>query len=173
MEATSVDDLRAATGLSTGSLYHRFGSKEGLAAAVYGEALADYQAVAIERLRASEDAETGVRSVVEGHLAWHERNPERARFLHENGGIARREPGRSLVAEANERFLGEAARWWRTHAGYGALRDFPFDLAYVLWLGAAQEYCRLWLAGATKVGMRTAKQTLADGAWNALRTEGS
>jgi AcrR family transcriptional regulator len=173
VEATSIEDLRRATGLSVGSLYHRFGSKEGLAAAVYAEALGDYQAAAIERLRRSPDAEGGVRALVEGHLEWHVANPDRARFLHENGGIARREPGRELVAEHNEEFLGEAGRWWRTHVGYGTLRDLPFDLAYVLWLGAAQEYCRLWLAGATRVGTRTAKRALADGAWNALRDEGS
>lgn len=173
VEAAGIDELRAATGKSVGSLYHRFGSKEGIAAAVYAEALGDYQAAAIELLRTQPEAEGGVRALVEGHLAWHEANPDRARFLHENGGIARREPGRELIAESNEEFLGEAARWWRTHVGYGALADLPFDLAYVLWLGAAQEYCRLWLAGATRVGMRTAKRTLADGAWNALRNEGS
>ena len=173
IEATAIDDLRAATGLSVGSIYHRFGSKEGLAAAVYAEALGDYQAAAIERLRAGADAEAGVRGLVDAHLAWHEANPDRARFLHENGGLARREPARELIAAGNAEFLGEASRWWRTHAGYGALRDLPFDMAYVLWLGAAQEYCRLWLAGATRVGMKTAKRTLADGAWNSLKTEGS
>ena len=173
VEATAIDDLRRATGMSVGSLYHRFGSKEGLAAAVYAEALGDYQATAIERLRANPEAEGGVRALVEGHLAWHEANPDRARFLHENGGLARRDPGRAMVAELNDDFIGEAARWWRTHVGYGALRDLPFDLAYVLWLGAAQEYCRLWLADATRVGMKAAKRQLADGAWNSLKTEGS
>jgi len=173
VEATAIDDLRRATGLSVGSLYHRFGSKEGLAAAVYAEALGAYQAEAIAVLRANSEAEGGVRGLVRAHLAWHEANPDRARFLHENGGLARREPGRAMVAEPNAEFLGEAGRWWRTHVGYGALRDLPFDIAYAQWLGAAQEYCRLWLAGATRVGMRTAKRALADGAWNSLRSGGS
>lgn len=173
VEGTAIDDLRRATGKSVGSLYHRFGSKEGLAAAVYADALAAYQSAFVDELRAHPDAAAGVKAVVLRHVDWHERNPDRARFLHENGGLARREPGVTLVAELNETFFDETLRWWRTHVGYGAVRDLPFDLAYVLWLGAAQEYCRLWLAGATRVGTRAAKRTLAEGAWNSLRNEGS
>ena len=173
VEAAGIDELRAATGKSVGSLYHRFGSKEGIAAAVYADSLAHYQAAVSAELRRADAAEAGVKAVVRRHLAWHESGPERARFLHENGGIARREPGRSLVAEQNAGFFAEVGGWWRERAAAGELRDLPFDLAYVLWLGAAQEYCRLWLAGATRVGMRAAKRTLAEGAWNAIRDEGS
>ena len=173
VEAAGIDELRRVTGKSVGSLYHRFGSKEGLAAAVYADALGSYQEAMLDELRRHPAAEAGVKAAVRHHIAWHEAEPERARFLHENGGIARREPGRSLVAGLNLDFFEEAIRWLRTHIANGAVRDLPFDLAYVLWLGAAQEYCRLWLAGATRVGTRTAKRTLAEGAWNSLQTEGS
>src|SRR5438067_10900122 len=43
LRATSVEDIRSASGASNGSLYHHFGSKEGIAAALYAAAIEDYQ----------------------------------------------------------------------------------------------------------------------------------
>lgn len=173
VEAAGIDELRAATGKSVGSLYHRFGSKEGLVAAVYAEALGHYQAAVAAELDGEPPAARAIAAVVRRHLRWHEENPKRARFLHENGGVGRRDPGRALVTELNQRFFPAVSGWWERRAQAGELRRLPFDLAYVLWLGAAQEYCRLWLAGSTRVAMARAKRELADGAWNALRNEGS
>lgn len=169
VEATGIDELRAVTGLSTGSLYHRFGSKEGLAAAVFVEAIGSYQDSFRAALRRHPDAEAGIKAVVRAHLRWHARQPERARFLHENGGLARSPSAARPLDELNKDFFGEVARWWRTHAAYGALRDVEFDLAYVLWLGPAQEYGRLRLAGRTRVPSEAAADHLAEGAWHALR----
>ena len=112
VEATAIDDLRRATGLSVGSLYHRFGSKEGLAAAVYAEALGDYQAAAIESLRANPEAEGGVRALVECQLAWHEANTG-------PGALPARE--RWARAARTRARAGGRAYERRLHRGGGAL----------------------------------------------------
>jgi AcrR family transcriptional regulator len=173
VEATGIADLRRATGKSVGSLYHRFGSKEGLVAEVYADALGSYQEALAAELAGDPPARSAVPAVVRRHLFWHEGHREGARFLHENAGVGRREPGLSLVAALNERFFPPVGEWWDGRVAAGELRALPFDLAYVLWLGAAQEFCRLWLAGGTRVGMRTARRELAEGAWNSLRAKGS
>ena len=41
--AATVDDVRRLSGASVGSIYHHFGDKEGLAAALYVEGLRSYQ----------------------------------------------------------------------------------------------------------------------------------
>ena len=41
--AATVDDVRRRSGASVGSIYHHFGDKEGLAAALYVEGLRSYQ----------------------------------------------------------------------------------------------------------------------------------
>jgi hypothetical protein len=140
--------------------------------AVYLHCLSAYQAALATELRKHAGAEDGIKSGVRRHIAWHEAEPLMARFLHENGGLARSELAADELARMNEDLFGEVLRWWRTHVSYGALRDLDFDLAYVLWLGAAQEYCRLRLAGRTRVAPATAKRVLAEGAWNALRHQG-
>src|ERR671935_2446902 len=79
--ATSIDDLRQASGASVGSIYHHFGGKEGVAAELYVRALRDYQAGVLDRVRANPSARTGIEWMVEHHLAWVTAHPEEARYL--------------------------------------------------------------------------------------------
>lgn len=137
-----IEDICLRAGASVGSVYHHFGDKGGLAGAVY----------------------------VEAHLRWCLRDrPDFARFLLFQGDAAR---GAAVEAldELNREFFAEVLRWWRPHARYGALRELDLDLVYALWLGTAQEYCRLRLAGRTAVAPDHARPALADAAWQSLRS---
>src|SRR3954452_3634399 len=79
--ATTIEDVRARSGASTGSIYHHFGDKEGLAANLYVGGLRDYQEGFLTRLRRAPDAEQAVKGLVRQHLTWIERNAELARFI--------------------------------------------------------------------------------------------
>ena len=168
----SVEDLRAATGLSTGSIYHRWASKEGLAAAVYVDALGDFQRAFVYSLRAHDDAEGGVRAGVRAHLRWCLRDaPERARFLLFQGDAARGAADGTL-SDLNRAFLDDVTGWWRPHVRYGAVRDLPLEVVEALWLGPAHEYARLRLAGRARA-TRNAARALEDAAWLSLRSQGA
>lgn len=159
--ATSIEEVCARSGASVGSVYHHFAGKEGIADALVAETLSGYQAAFLEELRRHGGAEEGVRGIVRFHLRWCAEHRGAMRFLFAHGGAAPREQNRA--------FFAEVMAWWRPHARYGALRDLPLDLAYALWLGPVQEYCRLWLAGRAAAGPRKAAPVLADGAWHALK----
>ena len=170
----SIEQICARAGASVGSVYHHFGDKGSLAGAVYLEALRDYQATFLAALhRAPDDAEAAVRAAVDAHVGWClRRRPEYARFLFFYGDEARNADPTALE-ELNHDFFAEVRRWWRPHAHYGALRDIDLDLAYALWLGPVQEFCRLRLAGRTTLAPARATRTLADAAWRSLKaTEG-
>jgi AcrR family transcriptional regulator len=173
LAAASIEEVCAGAGASVGSVYHHFGGKEGLAGAVYVESLAKYQAAFLAALRRHpDDAESGVRAVVRQHLRWClADSPRAARFLLFCGDGARG-AGVEVLRELNREFFAEVLRWWRPHVRYGALRDVDLDLAYALWLGPAQEYCRLRLSDRTRVPRTRAQALLADGAWQALRAQG-
>ena len=64
VHATSIKDLGAATGLSTGSIYKAFGSKEGLLHAVLDDYLDDQRA-ALEELAASLEPLEAIRGLLE------------------------------------------------------------------------------------------------------------
>ena len=164
---TPIESICTAANASVGSVYHHFGDKRGLARAVYAEALTSYHSTFLGALRTHpDDAEQGVQATVRAHVKWCLTDqPERARYLLFHGDAAR-----GTTAGLNREFFGEVLRWWRPHVRYGAVRDVDLDLAYALWLGPAQEYCRLRLAGRTKVAPRQAVPELADAAWQSVRS---
>ena len=169
VEGASVEDVRRRSGASVGSLYHRFGSKEGLAAAVYVDALADYQHEFLAALDRARDPADGVRSAVRAHLRWVRENPDRAEFLFNVAGSGVRRAGGSDLRELNAGFFGHVQAWLHRGVAAGRLRSLSTDVVYALWLGPSQDLARLWLARGRRGSMRTEAGVLADAAWRALR----
>ncbi|GAB4589914.1 TetR/AcrR family transcriptional regulator [Nocardia sp. IFM 10818] len=163
LDAT-LTQIRAAAGASVGALYHHFPDKAELYRQVWAFALEDYQRHFWEAVRDSADAEGGVRAGVTEHLRWVSENQYRAKVL-----TSARPPG-MRDSDGNREFMRGVARWWRTHAGYGAVRELDFDLLYALWLGPAQVYSRHWLGGEFVTAPIEVAPQLADAAWQVLRT---
>ena len=159
LAGASIGEIRAASGASVGSIYHWFGTKEGIAGALSLRALAGYQAEVSALLEEHGDAEAGVRAVVAGYLDWVEGNRDDARFLLEVP-VATSDELRAL----NRTFFARVVGW----AG-PRLRVQRIELVYALWLGPGQELSRMWLAGRTPDPPSAHAQVLADAAWNALR----
>src|ERR671927_1577819 len=71
-----IEEIRDRSGASIGSIYHHFGGKEEIAAALYVEGMADYQRSLSETVRATSGAEALVREMVRNHLRWVRANPD-------------------------------------------------------------------------------------------------
>jgi AcrR family transcriptional regulator len=171
--AATIDDVRRISGASTGSIYHHFGGKEGLAAALYVEGLAGYQEGFLGRLRAARDPGHAVKALVRHHLRWVDGNPELARFI-----LGRRETEvlaatEEPMRELNRAFLREARELLEPWFASGTLKRLPLDVFDAVLLGPCHEFTRHWLAGRTETTIRSAERSLADAAWDALRGEGA
>jgi AcrR family transcriptional regulator len=171
VDAASVEEVRTRSGASVGSLYHRFGSKEGIAAAVYVDALRDYQAEFVAALDRARVASDGVRAVVRTHMRWVRGNPDRAQFLFAVAGADVRRAASAELRDLNDPFFVGIETWLRRHVEAGEIRAASFDVVYALWLGPSQELARLWLARGRRGSLRTETAQLADAAWRALRVE--
>ncbi|MEV0706690.1 TetR/AcrR family transcriptional regulator [Nocardia aurea] len=161
LDAT-LTQIRDAAGASVGALYHHFPDKADLYRQVWAHALTDYQQHFWAAVGDSADAHAGVTAGVVEHLRWVSANQYRATVL-----LSARPPG-VRESEGNRQFMTDVWRWWRTHAGYGVVRDLPFDLVYALWLGATQEYSRHWLAGDMRTAPTAVADELAEAAWRTL-----
>lgn len=167
--ATTMDDLRRRSGASIGSIYHHFGEKEVVAAALYVEGLRDYQDGYVRELKRHEDAEAAVKAVVVYHLQWIVSNRELAKFLFHH-----REPELELASKgplrlANRRFFRIVAGWLDDQAERGVIRRLPRDLYYGLWIAPAYEFSRAWVLGRTTTPTGEAAAVLSEAAWQALR----
>ncbi len=167
----TIEDIRNRSGASTGSIYHHFSGKEMLAAAVYLEGLADYQAGLLEELGRTDGAREGVRAIVGYHLRWVRGNPDWARYLAQMRHAEFMEDTEALMAELNRPFVKQVYRWLKSHTEAGTLRRLPFDLFLPLIIGPCQEYVRIWLAGKTQTDPAAAVEELSRAAWLAVRPQ--
>lgn len=165
---TSIQEIRDRAGASTGSVYHHFGSKQGIAAALVTESLADYQRRAVKALDVAAGARAGVEALVRHHVAWVVADPDRARFL-----LMAREPGVEVAVTGqlraqNKLFFAAIERWL---AQQPELRSGPRDVLYALWLGPTQELTRQWLGGSSRQEPTAFTAILAGAALRALTNE--
>src|SRR5262245_26592217 len=70
IEATTMENIRDASGASHGSIYHHFGSKEAIALALYEEGMHDYQDAVLTQLAKQTTVEDGIRALIATHLRW-------------------------------------------------------------------------------------------------------
>jgi AcrR family transcriptional regulator len=154
----TLEDIRAGSGASIGSIYHHFGDKEGIAAALHARVLAGYQQGFVEALD-TPGAEAGVRAVVDHHLRWAQRHPAEMRYL--LGGP----PAGDEVKALNKDFFGVVRAWW---AGHPELLSLDLAAAHAVWLGPATEYCRHWLAGRAPRPDGRRRTLFSDTAWRSL-----
>jgi AcrR family transcriptional regulator len=168
--ATTIEDILRGSGASVGSVYHHFGAKEGIAAALHLEALRDYQAGFLAVLDAASNAESGVRAIPVYHLDWVRAHPDQARFLFAERPPEVEQASASTLREMNRATFARVRAWLECQAAAGVLRRVPHGLFYVILLGPSQELSRLWLAGRLRVDLRQAQRELGEAAWAALRT---
>lgn len=161
--AATLDEVRREAEVSVGALYYHFPDKPALAAAVYVQVMAEYQAGFIAMLQQQASAESGIRGGVAHHLRWVAANRCEAALL-----LGDRLDSVEL-RDSNREFFAAVRDWWRPHHNYGALRLMRPGITAALWFGPAQEFSRYWLAGDESRMPRGVIKTFADTAWMALR----
>ncbi len=165
-DGTSMQDVRLRAGVSNGSLFHHFPTRQDLESALVAAGLLDHDAVVLAALDAAAGAREGVRDVVLRHLAWVADNPRIALLLLSAAPAALREAVPAAVTEDNRRLFTEVADWLRGH-GWGGKPALPVVTA--LWLGPANEVARGWLLAGGGEPTGAVAAVVADAAWHALR----
>jgi AcrR family transcriptional regulator len=170
LEAVSIEGVRARCGASVGSIYHHFGSREGIVAALYVE-LFHRQSLAIQAaLDRSRTAQDGVRALVQGYLDWVVAHPDQARFMFQARGLATQSPRSADLAAAAQRRNEALVAWFAPHQAQGTVQTLPCELLPSLVMGPVQSYCRAWLSGSAGLPSPTQfREALASAAWQAVR----
>jgi AcrR family transcriptional regulator len=81
IEAATIEEVRAGSGQAVGTIYHHFGSKEGVAAALFFAGFDDQSREISERTEAATDAHAVVIELVAAYVGWVTAQPELAAFL--------------------------------------------------------------------------------------------
>ena len=173
VEATSIEDICGRSGASVGSVYHLFGSKAGVAAALYLDALADFQAAVGGQLKPATGASDGVHAVIAAHIKWADKNRARANYLMEARHTGTVAAHADQIRALNREFGLAIGRWAQAHIAQGALRQMPTGLFIAQLLGPTHEYVCGRLAGRESAPLKLAIRLLAEAAWRALGSDAS
>ncbi|MGY1930844.1 TetR/AcrR family transcriptional regulator [Nocardia gipuzkoensis] len=169
--AFTVAGVRDRLGLSSGSMFHAFGSKAELAAAVYVAGMLDYQRAVLDRLDAPGiDAEQAIRAMLAAHLGWVEDHRELARFLFATPPDEVARSAEPELAQHNRTFFGALERRYRELLATADVGGDGYPVAHAICVGPAQEYCRQWVRGRVPAPPRTLTATFQDAAAAALAT---
>jgi AcrR family transcriptional regulator len=170
IEATTIEDIRQRSQASVGSIYHHFGTKEGIAAALFAHGIDDYWARLIASAEGKPSAERLIHGLIAAHIGWIAEKPELARFLfarRQAVGQAYDESIRQRTAEHFKILFEQLKPWFRQ----GVLRRLPAGLYAPLLMGPAQEYSRQWLGGRIDIEPRAAIRELSQAAWRSLAVD--
>ena len=169
VDATTIEMIRDRSAASIGSLYHHFGNKERIIAALYLQGTGEYAALLEQGFAKAESAEACIKLLVTSYIDWVVANPEWARFiLHSRGRVEVSELGGQL-REANQEHF---ARIYQALAGYreqGLFKDMPVDCFASLIIGPTHDFARNWLAGRTRSELADCRELLANAAWDSVR----
>jgi AcrR family transcriptional regulator len=166
---TTVAALREASGVSTGSLYHHFPSKEQLALGLYLQGISSYHAGALALFAPTPDPRVGVEALVRHHLGWVSEQPDMARYLLNTRQAEIMEGAEEAIAAENRDFLRRLFAWLDPAIAAGSLRPMPPDLYLPLIIGPSHEFARHWLADRVRTPLLDASVLLIQAAWASVR----
>ncbi|WP_431676719.1 TetR/AcrR family transcriptional regulator [Kitasatospora sp. KL5] len=167
----TVNAVAKGAGVSLGSLYHHFGSLDGLAAALYircMEQLFDEMVGAVARTRT---ARTGVRAIVVAYLRFTREHPDAALFLHASAYSGYLAAHADEIRAAKAAKLGALAEWLGPRIISGEIAPIPSSLIEALVLGPAAEAARRWLSSTYDLDLDQAERILPDRVWRSLQPD--
>lgn len=169
IEATTIDMIRERSGASVGSMYHHFGNKESIAAALYIDALAEHNEYQQQLLAKATSAEEGVKAIAFAYADWVSSNPVKARFVLYSRGVIAKSDKAGELQERTRKHVTAVQAWFKPFIENGSLKKLPLEVYGSLITGPAHDYARLWLSGRAKTDIRAYRDIFAEAAWNTLR----
>lgn len=172
VEATSIDIIRTQSQMSVGAIYHHFGNKEGVVAALFMAALEDQARLRNAYLTEAQSTRAWVHALVFSYVDWVSQQPDWARFQYQARRVVTQGAFNDQLREANRERNAQLKAWFSDPTHRAALREIPLELMLSLIIGPAESYCRAWLSERVKHSPQSYRQELAEAAWRAVGRDG-
>lgn len=168
LELTTIEIIKLHCDTSVGNIYHHFGSKEGLAAALFFSALDDQARLLGEYLQKADTAQEGVAAIVGSYVDWVTEQPELARFQYQARAAIAKGPQADELSAKNRSRNKNIFSWWSVPERHAHIKHIPADLLPSLLIGQAENYCRAWLSGRIPTSPKKYRAYLTQAAWLSL-----
>lgn len=142
----TLNAITSASGVSAGSIYHHFGSLQGVVLALAQSWLGRLLGEVVEALRQVTDARGGVRALTETYLRFIQEHPDAARLMHSVTADREAITNARQLRGAQEARIAPLAAWLHAHRESGELAALPLPVLESLILGPVTSIARRWLA---------------------------
>lgn len=167
-DASSMEQIRLAAGVSNGSLYHHFPDKARLAGALYTHTLRDFHAALLKTIKANTSAQDGVQAMVQTYIRWVLAHPGRARLLHELRRSGDAFAIEDAWTEANATAFAKLSQWIAQQANAGHMQALALPVWMALVFGPVMALTAQWVRSPRPLVSRSLRLTLARAAWSAV-----
>ena len=171
IEATTIEQIRTACDTSVGAIYHHFGNKEGLVAALFFAALDDQAELHERYLSEASNTQQTVYALVHTYVDWVTNQPEWARFLFNARFAVTKGPFKDELLARNKQRKQSMRAGLFAEGRREQLKQLPAELIPSLIIGQAESYCRAWLSGRVKATPASYRSVLAEAAWHSIAAE--
>jgi AcrR family transcriptional regulator len=173
IEATTIEHIREASGASSGSIYHHFGSKQTLAVELYVEGLEELRSLYLQAMAKHTSLRTGVRAILRSYFDWIDKNRDWALYLLRVATADLSADQAVVIDEINRRTSEDLAGWLRPFRERGEIAAMPDELYASIVFGMSSHFVRHWLVGRLKLDLATAFKHLSDAVFAGLTGAGS
>lgn len=167
-EGFTVHAVIKASGISAGSLYHHFGSFDGLAAALYARCMKQLFEEMAAALARSRTGPTGVRALVTAYLRFTEDHADAALFLHASAYAGYVNAHAEEIRAVKEPLRQTIAAWLAPRIAAGEIAPIPESLIEAVVIGPIAEVARRWLSSTYDADLAEARRVLPELIWRSL-----
>ncbi|MGR4880262.1 TetR/AcrR family transcriptional regulator [Streptomyces sp. LARHCF249] len=163
----TVSAITKASGISSGSIYHHFGSLDGVFSALALRSVGQLLNALGTALVQAADARSGIRAVVLAYLDFAQTHPDEARLIHsvaaDREGMARA----GELRDSQEARLAPITLWIHAHQESGELASLSAPMIESLVMGPVVAVVRRWLT-VGDVDLEEAAGALPEHIWRSV-----
>jgi AcrR family transcriptional regulator len=159
-EGFGVHAIVATSGVSLGSIYHHFGSMDGLCAALYARSMAALLDEIVAALQSVRSLSRGVTVIVEAYLGFARHERPAMSFIHASAYASFLPAHAALIAESKSAQLASVVAFFAKHVEAGRVVALPVALLEIMVIGPVAELTRRWLADSNTIDLELAQRLL-------------
>ncbi|HEY0982171.1 MULTISPECIES: TetR/AcrR family transcriptional regulator [unclassified Schlesneria] len=168
---TTMPQICAASGASTGSVYHLFEGKDDIAMTLFLEGMQSYERDMLRSIERKTSLRSVIHALISTHLKIVINAPALSLYLARLGLADVQGDINAKHRELSDNFAQKIALRLRPFAERGELVKLPLELYFSQIIGPAAHLARAWLMGRVSSNLRSAIEPLALAAWKSLRVD--